>query len=235
MFDKNKFNFDNDINKNFEQSPPPSSSGFPPGPHLPPHLPPPPPPPPFPFDPETFRELKTFFLFLILSNNLEGITTYQLEKSYGFPRTSSIRLLKKLIDNNYVVETTPPNADRKQKYYKLTGEGIKYFKNLKEKWVKRLIKLLEFPQINLEHSKGDIKLNVQQLIDNLNIYSDRTDIEDYLRSIRLKLKTEISLIEQQLGKLKDTKSKLDDVIIKIGSATELNDEKIQDILKSLLQ
>ena len=74
---------------------------------------------------ESFIEMREYFVLKILTDNLEGITGYQLQEDYHFPRTNVLRLLDKLVDEK-LVETKEEIVDgRANKLYIITDEGIK--------------------------------------------------------------------------------------------------------------
>ena len=82
---------------------------------------------------ESFREMRRFFVLKILTDNLEGITGYQLQEKYHFPRTNVLRLLDQLEEEKYV-ETKEEIVDgRTNKLYLITEKGIKYNE---EQWEK---------------------------------------------------------------------------------------------------
>ncbi|MFX1366966.1 MAG: hypothetical protein ACFFCE_20105 [Promethearchaeota archaeon] len=56
--------------------------------------------PPLPIGREAFQEIRDFILLLIISEDPNGITGYQLQEKYNFPRGSLIRTLQDLEEKN---------------------------------------------------------------------------------------------------------------------------------------
>src|SRR6056297_3630291 len=124
---------------------PPGPSG--PPPKFPFFAPPPPgmehprPPhkPPFPFKRDVIKRIQDLFLLIIIEGQgKQGVTAYQLEKQYKYPRTSATRSLESL-EGQLILESIEKTEDgRNQKIYLLTDKGKEELDDMKRNWAGRI-------------------------------------------------------------------------------------------------
>ena len=111
-----------------------------PGPHTPFDYPPRPPhgrPPPFgpphpppPFSREAVQDIKTLIILTIISEYQDGITGYQLQEKFSFPRGTLLRNLNFLEVNSYVKIKEGIVKGRAQKLYTISQLGRDYLEHL---------------------------------------------------------------------------------------------------------
>ncbi|MFX1321715.1 MAG: PadR family transcriptional regulator, partial [Promethearchaeota archaeon] len=144
MFNRDRDQFRSEYEKHrFMGQGPPEHYGHP---HSPPHGGPPPlggvMPPffhsyfkfPLPFGKELFQEIRDYLVLLIISDHPNGITGYQLQEKYKFPRGTLIRTLQDLEVRKHL-ETKEEIIDgRANKFYLITELGNSYLEELKLKW-----------------------------------------------------------------------------------------------------
>ncbi|MHA1489510.1 MAG: hypothetical protein ACTSRI_07630 [Promethearchaeota archaeon] len=193
----------------------------------------PPPPPPFPLDPETFQELKFFFILTILSDNPDGITAYQLESKYKFPRTSVVRLIEKLIEPGFVVVSSSKVSGRSQTLYTLTESGKEHLERLKEIWAGRFANMAELAPFDRYVNPFMRERIFGRLLNYIEEIKSKSDAEDYFRGFRSKLKHEISMIKKKLETLLATKNGLDLVIETVSKQESLNKDEIKDLMEKI--
>ena len=229
MFDEN-FNFSrrNGPPPSFPQPPPPPHFGFQSHFRHPGH---PPQPPPFPFDPETFNNLKIFFLLTIILENPDGITAYQLNSKYKFPRTSANRLIAKLIEQGFVFVSTSEVSGRSQTLYKITESGKGYLGRLKEKWAVRFANMAEFAPFDKYADLSICEVIFERALEFLNATESKVDLENYFKEIYGNLDHEIIMIKKRMESLIVAKNELDIVIRVISKQESLNKEEITKLLE----
>ena len=229
MFDEN-FNFSrrNGPPPSFPQPPPPPHFGFQPPFRHPGH---PPHPPPFPFDPQTFNDLKIFFLLTIISENPDGITAYQLSSKYKFPRTSANRLIAKLIEQGFVFMSTSELSGRSQTLYKITESGREYLGHLKEKWAVRFANMAELAPFDKYADFSICEVIFEQALEYLKESESKPEMINYFKEIYSNLDQEITMIKNRMESLIAAKNELDIVIRAISKQESLNKEEITKLLE----
>ena len=94
--------------------------------------------PPFPMTLEGFKEMKYIMILMILSDNPEGITGYQLQERFNMPRGNLLRTMDDLVELKHVKTSESVIKGRAQKFFIITEEGKTYLDDLKKKWIERV-------------------------------------------------------------------------------------------------
>ncbi|MFX1493235.1 MAG: hypothetical protein ACFFBZ_03030 [Promethearchaeota archaeon] len=187
--------------------------------------------PPFPMRLEGFKEMKYIMILMILSDNPEGITGYQLQERFHMPRGNLLRTLDDLVELDYVKTSEAVIKGRAQKFFIITEEGEKYLNDLKKKWIERVSQMPEFAapimQGNIFIKKG-LEMILSHQLDLLETKEDGLDL---FRGLRSKLKMFITKLTDVLKYLTITKSELDSIIQKIEAMDVLNIEEIKEMIK----
>ena len=235
---KVKYMFNRNFNFSRRNGPP---SSFPPPPPLPNfgfqsnfrHPGHPPQHPPFPFDPETFNDLKIFFLLTILSENPGGISAYQLNIKYKFPRTSVNRLIATMIVPGYVYVSTSKISGRTQTLYKLSKSGKEYLGHLKEKWSVRFANMAELAPFDKYADLSICEVIFERALVYLEESESKSEVENYFKEIYSNINHEISMIENRLDNLIVAKNELDIVIKFISNQKSLNREEMVKLIEKI--
>ncbi|MFX1377113.1 MAG: hypothetical protein ACFFA0_15005 [Promethearchaeota archaeon] len=188
--------------------------------------------PPLPLTHDTFKEMKYFMILMILSENPEGITGYQLEK-FHIPRGNMLRVLDDLEKMEYVSTSESVIKGRAQKFFIITEKGKAYLSDLKEKWSERLAQMIEFAG---PHMMGGMLMRkgVEMIITHhLDTLKTKEDAIDLFRGLRSKAKTFIAKISERLGFLKTVKSELDSMIQAIEKMDDFDLEEIKKKVEDL--
>ncbi|MFW9945806.1 MAG: PadR family transcriptional regulator [Candidatus Odinarchaeota archaeon] len=187
--------------------------------------------PPFPMRLEGFKEMKYIMILMILSDNPEGITGYQLQERFHMPRGNLLRTLDDLVELDYVKTSESVIKGRAQKFFIITEEGKKYLNDLKKKWIERVSQMPEFAapimQGNIFIKKG-LEMILSHQLDLLETKEDGLDL---FRGLRSKLKMFITKLTEVLKYLTITQSELDSIIQKIETMDILNIEEIKEMIK----
>jgi len=112
----------------------PYECGPPPGFDSPSFIPPPSVGPPLPIGKKGFQEIRRFIFLIIISEYKDGITGYQLQEKFNFPRGTLLRTLDDLEEKDFLKIREDVIKGRAQKFYLITEKGKKHLEKLKSKW-----------------------------------------------------------------------------------------------------
>ena len=229
--------FRRDLNQfRFEQNPPGFMGQGPPGPHEHPYPPPfggppgfrpmpsfavPHPNPPLPMGRESFQEIRDYMLLLIISEYPNGITGYQLQDIYKFPRGTLIRALQDLEEKDFLTTREEIVDGRANKFYVITDQGKKYSEELKMKWANIFGMMAE---INPPHG---MKIMLMEKIEEL---ETKDEAIDFFGGIRSWMEEMLQKIEERITKFKNSKTDLTKIIEEIEKMDNLNKEKIKEMI-----
>ena len=102
--------------------------------------------PPLPIDRESFQEIRDFIVLFIISEHPKGLTGYQLQEKYNFPRGTIVRALQDLENKQYLKSKEEIIEGRANKFYIITDLGRKFLEELKLKWANLFSILSEINQ-----------------------------------------------------------------------------------------
>lgn len=187
--------------------------------------------PPFPMTLEGFKEMKYIMILMILSDNPEGITGYQLQERFNMPRGNLLRTMDDLVELKYVTTSETVIKGRAQKFFIITDEGKKYLNDLKKKWIERVSQMPEFAAPVMQGNLFIKKALEMILSHQLDLLETKEDGLDLFRGLRSKLKMFITKITEVLKYLKITKTELDLIIQKIEGMDALKIEEIKEMIK----
>lgn len=174
---------------------------------------------------ESFLEMREYFILKILTDIPEGITGYQFQEEYHFPRTNVLRLLDKLEKDELVTTKEEIVDGRTNKLYLITEKGIKQMEELKEKWGERF-RMMSDTTIPF-FTRGERF----HLMNKVNELANSEDATDYFRGLRSKIKNRQTVLEDRLNNLNEIRKELDTIINMIERDTEFDKEKIINHIK----
>ncbi|MFW9971954.1 MAG: PadR family transcriptional regulator [Candidatus Odinarchaeota archaeon] len=187
--------------------------------------------PPFPRDPfrsplpvgrESFQEIRDFIILLIISEYPNGITGYQLQEKYNFPRGTLIRTLQELEDKKFITSKEEIVDGRPNKFFTIAELGKKYLEGLKLKWA-NLFSLMS----EITPSKG-LRLI---LLEKIKEFESKDDASDFFRGLRSWMKGMVQRIQRKIENFKASKVDLDKIIEEIDKMDVLNKEKIIEMVE----
>jgi len=201
--------------------PPPLPFGGPPHFGSIPPFPGPHPRPPIPMGRESFQEIRDYMLLLIIAEYKEGITGYQLQEKYNFPRGTLIRTLQDLEEKGYLETREEIIEGRANKFYLITEEGKKFLEELKLKWASIFGMLAEInPGKGLKHML-DTKIEEFESLE---------DAVDFFRGIRSWSKGMLKNIERKIEKFKKSNANLNEIINELEKMDTLDKNKIRKMV-----
>lgn len=170
---------------------------------------------------ESFMEMREYFILKILSDNMEGITGYQLQEEYQFPRTNVLRLLEKLVEANLVETKEETIEGRANKLYIITNSGIKKMEEMKERWGERFRMMSETTMPFF--TPGEKFLFIRRL----NEFENSEDAIDYFRGFRSKIKSRQTHLEERIKIFKNIRKEVDTLIEILEKDKEFDKEKLR--------
>ncbi len=182
--------------------------------------------PPLPIGRESFQEIRDFIILLIISEYPEGITGYQLQDKYNFPRGTLIRTLQELEEKKYLESTEEIVEGRANKFFIITDLGRKFLDELKLRWANLFSMMSE-----ISPSKG-LKLLLSEKI---NEFESKDDAIDFFRGVRSWMKGMLQQIERRIENLKDARVDLDNMIEEIENMDSLNKDKIIEMVNKAIK
>ena len=227
--DLKQFRFEHEIPRFMGERPPepqgypdPPPFGGPPGfgpipPFAGPH-----PKPPLPMGREAFQEIRDYMLLLIILEYEDGITGYQLQDIYKFPRGTLIRTLQDLENKEYLCTREEIIEGRANKFYMLTEKGKKYIEELKMKWANIFSMMAEI---------NPPKVIKTLLFEKIEDFETKEDAIDFFRGIRSWMKGMLKRIEESVEEFRKSHSNVNDLIKTIEEMNSLDKEKIKDFVK----
>jgi DNA-binding PadR family transcriptional regulator len=185
--------------------------------------------PPLPMTLESFKEIKYFMILMILSENPNGITGYKFQEKFNIPRGNILRIMKDLVEMEYVETSETVLKGRAQKYFIITEKGKEFLDTLKKKWGERFTQMSEMVDPNMMSNmfifmKKGIETMLTHQIENI---KSKEDALDFFQGLRSKAKMFLTLMNKRLDFMKNVKSELDSMIQTIEKKDKLDLEEIK--------
>jgi len=181
---------------------------------------------PLPIGREFFQEIRDYMILLIISEYPNGITGYQLQEKYNFPRGTLIKTLQDLENKGYLGTKEEIIDGRANKFYMITDKGKKILEELKLKWANIFGKMAEI------NPPAGIKT---MIFAQVNEFESKDDAIDFFRGIRSWMKGMLQRIESRIEKFKRSKVNLDELIEEINKMDRLDKEKIKELVNESIK
>ena len=175
---------------------------------------------------ESFQEIRDFIVLLIISEYPNGITGYQLQDKYNFPRGTLVRTLQALEDKQYLKSREEVLEGRANKFYIITELGKKFLEELKLKWANVFGIMSE-----INPPEGLKRL----IFEKVEEFESKEDAIDFFRGIRSWMKSVLNRIELRIVKLKGSKADLDEIIEEIEKMGSLDTVKIKKMINETIE
>ncbi len=182
--------------------------------------------PPLPIGRESFQEIRNFIVLLIISEYPMGITGYQLQEKYNFPRGTLIRTLQDLEEKKYLKSKENIIDGRANKFYLITELGKKVIEELKLKWANIFSMMSEISPPDV------IKM---MLFEKINQFESKDDAIDFFRGLRSWMKGMLQKIENRIKNFKKSAAELNEIIEDIKKMENLQKDKIIDLVKKSIK
>jgi len=194
-------------------------------------LPPFPPPPlgrSLPVNRKAFHEIRNFIILTIISEHSnKGITGYQLQERYGFPRGTLLRTLQLFENKNYVDIREEVIQGRANKFYVINSVGKDYLNTLRQKWANLFAMMTE--KANPERCEHPFAREWFRLmiIDHIEVLNTKNQAEEFFTKIKGGIDEIIRRFSSRIHKLEQFKKEIDPMI----NIIEKMDRFDQDALK----
>lgn len=198
-------------------------------------LPPFPPPPlgkSLPVNRKSFREIRNFIILTIISEN-NGITGYQLQERYNFPRGTLLRTLQSFEEKQYVETTEEVIQGRTNKFYTINEKGQAYLDKLKKKWANLFAMMSE--KANPERCKHPFAREWFRLmmLEHVGILSSKADAEEFFNKIQGGINEMINRFTSRIEKLKHFREEIAHILNDIEKMEKYDQSKVETNLELL--
>ncbi|MFX0063366.1 MAG: hypothetical protein ACFFC7_14415 [Candidatus Hermodarchaeota archaeon] len=185
---------------------------------------------PMPMSKKAFNEMRRLFLLKILKENKKGITGYQLQEEYRFPRTNVVRLLDKLLEDEYVEVKETTVDGRAHKLFFISQKGEQLLDDLQEKWSDSLANMSDMVPFRHPFRGEKRRFRFMRKIDEM---SSKEDVIDLLRGHRSRIKNRQKRLEMRLQYIADLRKNLDDLIEFTEKMDEFDKEKLKQKIREI--
>jgi DNA-binding PadR family transcriptional regulator len=195
-------------------------------------LPPFPPPPlgrSLPVNRKAFHEIRNFIILTIISEHSnKGITGYQLQERYGFPRGTLLRTLQSFENKNYVDIREEVIQGRANKFYVINSVGKEYLNTLRQKWANLFAMMTE--KANPERCEHPFAREWFRLmiIDHIKVLDTKEEAEAFFIEIKGGIDEIIRRFSSRIQKLKHFRKEIDPLINLIEKMEPFNREMLKE-------
>lgn len=203
-----------------------------------------PPPPPFggpffgqfgmdlPMRKENIHELRYFFILNLLIDQTEGITAYQLQENFRFPRGNLLRILEDLEEKGYVQMKETVINGRAQKLYSITQEGKEFIEQFKKKWAGFFSDMSDHAPFE-KFRNPFIQENIREiLLKELSECKDKEEAIDLVRGMRIDITRRRTKLQERVEMMDDLKKNIDELVKFLENEKDLNIENIKKFIES---
>lgn len=195
--------------------------------------------PPMPFGPPMFKELNQLIFLWTISEETEGMTGYQLQKSYNISQTSVYRTLKEMEDEGYLEVKETIEKGRANKSYKITEKGRERISNLRENWGSQIAFLSDivppertiFSHMGRRHHHkhpGPFSKALKNI-------KSKEDALNFARVMNERMKRTKSRLQHRLEGIESLQDKIDDTIKDMEESEETDSKKLIETINNLFK
>lgn len=177
---------------------------------------------------DSFKEMQQFFLMKIIAGYSDGITAYQIQSNYHFPRSNVIRLLSNLEEQKYLLTQESILDGRANKFYILSQKGFTYLAELKSRWKERFTMMEELTSSYFTPAEK------AHFIKNFVSIKDKEKQLKYLEDMRSGLERKIIDLDRKKLLLGELGSQLDRIIENVQNMDdELTNSQVETFFSML--
>ena len=170
------------------------------------------------------------FLLQLLVDHPDGITAYELEKTYFISRTTVMRIMEKLSEVGYV-SSREETEGRTQKFFLITEEGEAYLEKIKEKLASQFYTIAEMAPPDHYANPFIRKGPRHRLIRDIDKLKDKKQAIDFFSGMRYRVTSFKDRVNNRVERLQKTEDELSAIIDEINKMNELDIEKIKEMVK----
>ncbi|NHK30746.1 MAG: PadR family transcriptional regulator [Asgard group archaeon] len=196
--------------------------------------------PTMPFGPPMVKEMMYLVILWTISEESEGLTGYELMKTYGIKRSNVYRSLKELEEElGYLISEEKIVDGRAQRLYKITEKGKSHLSELRENWTRRIAFLMDITPpppspMGHHHPPYPRKRRSDLFIDQISKFKTKEETLAFIQNAREHFKGRIKRYEKRIDGLKISLKSFDDIESKINQEEKYNPEEITQFVKRLV-
>lgn len=197
--------------------------------------------PTMPFGPPMVKEMMYLVILWTVSEESEGITGYELMKTYGIKRSNVYRSLRELEKElGYLISKEKIVEGRAQKLYKITDKGKDYLSELREHWTRRIAFLMDITPppslpIDQHHLPHPRKRRTDLFIEQLSEFKTKEEALIFIQDAREYFKGRIKRYKERIDGLKISLKSIDEIESKINQEEIYDSEEIIRYFKKLIE
>ncbi|MHA1791207.1 MAG: winged helix DNA-binding protein [Promethearchaeota archaeon] len=180
---------------------------------------------------DEFKEMRQLFILMIIADNKNGITGYQLQEQYHLPRGNLLRILNDL-ENGGLVRIEKKAEDRVQKFYFITEKGLEYLEGIKVVWASKFAMMSEMAPPEQYANPFMVPEKIQsRFLRRVDFLENKDDVIDMFRGFRSLLKTFIERLRNRIGVLEETLELVTEIINNVEAMKELDKEQVKKMIE----
>lgn len=176
---------------------------------------------------DSFKEMQQFFLMKIIVGYSDGITAYEIQKKYHFPRSNVIRHLCELENKKFVTIEEKIVDGRLNKSYILSSEGFSHLSSLKEVWKERFSMMEELAGNYFTEAE---KIFYIEKIEKIKTTKGKLV---FLKNMKSNIDIKVTKIEKRKELLTAISGQINRIIENIESRDHLENEDIEELFDML--
>ena len=197
--------------------------------------------PKMPFGPPMVKEMMYLVFLWTISEESEGITGYELMKTYGIKRSNVYRALNELEEDlGFLTSEEKIVEGRAQRLYKITEKGKNHLTELRENWTRRIAFLMDitppppppmghYPHAHIRKHRTDL------FIDQLSKFKTKEEALTFLQNAKEHFKERIKRYEKRIDDLNISLTSFNEIESKINEDERYNPEEIALFVKKLVE
>lgn len=189
-----------------------------------------------PISRKAFREIRNFIILMIISeSDNQGITGYDLQEKYGFPRGTLLRTLKSFEEKRFVKINEEIIRGRTNKLYTISKLGKDYLNTLKKKWANLFAIMSE--KANPERFSHPFAREWFRLmiLENIKSLESKLEAEEFLTKIIGGTNEMIKRFSSRINELERFKVKLEELFPYIENMKQFDQNILRDEIKNLFK
>ncbi|NHJ39835.1 MAG: winged helix DNA-binding protein [Asgard group archaeon] len=196
--------------------------------------------PTMPFGPPMVKEMMYLVILWTISEESEGITGYDLMKTYGIKRSNVYRSLRDLEEElGYLTSEEKIVEGRAQKLYKITDKGKDYLSELREQWTRRIAFLMDItppphPPLGEHYPPHPRKRRIELFIEQFSEFKTKEEALTFIQNAREHFQGRMNRYEDRINNLKTSLDSIDEIEEKIKQKETYDSKEIIQYVKKLM-
>jgi DNA-binding PadR family transcriptional regulator len=187
-----------------------------------------------PFGPNLVKEMSQLVFLWTISEELEGITGYDLKENYNVKQTNVYRTLGEMEEQGYIIANEKIVKGRAQKLFSITEKGKVRLKDLREKWTTKIAFLSDIaPPRPLFAS--EYKGRHRNFFDSLEEIKSKEEMLQYLHYLQRRTKRHEQFLEERLQRTTKNTKILAETVEFIETQKDYDTKEVKELIKELIE